>query len=216
MKRKKLLILCAALICIAAAAFFIFRPSGLESVESLRADYPYYNGTGLASMMSMEQFSKQTNGAWLTGADAFVVIKVTGGWSHETQTTYPNPAVDPAHTVDVTHLYLPVEIVWVLEKDAGSSSSLQEGSPAYLSYPAVIFEAEDAFSVGDQFVCFVSKGSTRSGALVLHASSYMTYYLTDSGQVMSLTNDKLMDSYSGKTLNQFKSAMSSVMKKSGW
>ena len=217
MKKKTALIICALIVCAAAvAAAVALQPSGLMSVDELRAIYPYCSSSPTASMISREDSMRLSNGALFKDEDIMVVVEVAGDWSSSSETTYPNPAVDPQLTVDVTRLYLPVKVIQVCSSRKSANIDIQEGDTVYLEYLEMVFTARDAFHSGDRFVCFAAAGKEHNGAPALETYSEVTYYLTDSGQVMSLTNDKLMDSYSGKTLSQFKSAMSSVMKKSGW
>ncbi len=171
----------------------------------MRDHYPYCQPSN-AFMISLpeETFAKI--------GDVVVVVELTDERKEVTKTEYPNPSVDPNLTTEVTTYFFPAKVLRIL--DIRDSCSLIE-EDITLSFPGLLYDPNITFEEGQRIVVMgVLKES--SGQVLLSIGPNMSFYLTDEEYIMSLSNNKYMDRYSGLKLDAFEKEMFRITKAGGW
>ncbi len=223
MKRTIALLLSSALLlmCLGCSVQTEEYPdTGLERVTEeelalLREEYPLSNE--LSYTASYDFTNYQSWDGFLTLADicAVAVVEISGERFTNTVSVNPfsdNTANNAIGAQELVGQFMPAKVVQVL----AGSMDVAEGGEIALAFgangvaPPAILDA--AYSEGQRYVCFLRDANNIGLSYTVDdmysVGKYCTYYLTDSGVLLSMTDHiACISECSGMYLNAFKAEM---------
>lgn len=179
-----------------------------QHLAELREEYPYIN-----SSLGSYSLNSVPDGAWAKAAQILFVAEIVDDHTYTSEYAYPGTAEDPGPLMTIGTYFIPIKITRVIGVNQDYKLKDEE---AYASIARGAFSPGDNFKVGTKLVVFGFDWDEYKGKTEFSLAEFATFYLTDDGYVLSITDYPMIDAYSGRSLENFISDMDYVMEKSGW